>query len=142
MKYLLDTNVVSEFTRGVPNPGVRAWLAAVDEADTALCVVTVGEIENGIAAMPPGKRRQRLSDWLEQSLLPRFGARLLPLELADLRLWGRLVGEGLRTGRPLPQVDALIAAVAINHGLTLVTRNAGDFQRMPVNICNPWLPEP
>jgi toxin FitB len=138
VRFLLDTNVVSEFAKEQVNPGVLDWLAHGDEREMGISVVTIGEIEKGIAWMPRGKRQRNLESWLESALLPRFHGRILPLEVEDLRRWGRMVGSALRAGVPLPQVDALIAAVALNRGLTLVTRNTDDFQRTGVKLLNPW----
>ncbi|HYN79368.1 MAG TPA: type II toxin-antitoxin system VapC family toxin [Lamprocystis sp. (in: g-proteobacteria)] len=135
---MLDTNVVSEFARDSINPGVFEWLAHGDEREMAISVVSIGEIEKGIAWMPQGKRQRALQVWLERRLLPRFQARVLPLELVDLRLWGQMVGAALKAGTPLPQIDALIAAVAIQRDLTLVTRNTDDFKRTGVTLINPW----
>ena len=138
MKFLLDTNVVSEFVKEQVNPGVSEWLAQGDERTMVISVVTIGEIEKGIAWMPDGKRRQALQAWLESALLPRFQGRILALEVQDFRRWGHLIGNALRAGAPLPQMDTLIASVALNRDLTLVTRNTGDFKRTGVKLLNPW----
>jgi len=138
VKFLLDTNVVSEFAKEQVNPGVLDWLGQGDEREMAISVITIGEIEKGIAWMPRGRRQRDLERWLESALLPRFRGRLLSLDVADLRRWGQMVGTALRAGTPLPQMDALIAAVAINRDLTLVTRNTDDFRRTGVKLLNPW----
>jgi toxin FitB len=138
VRFLLDTNVVSEFAKEQVNPGVLDWLAHGDEREMAISVVTVGEIEKGIAWMPRGKRQRKLESWLESALLPRFHGRILPLEVADLRRWGQMVGSALRAGAPLPQMDALIAAVGLNRGMILVTRNTADFERTGIEMLNPW----
>jgi predicted nucleic acid-binding protein len=138
VKFLLDTNVISEFAKDQINSGLLEWLAHGDERAMAISVVSIGEIEKGIAWMPHGKRRLVLQAWLETRLLPRFQDRILPLNTQDLRLWGQLVGAALKAGAPLPQMDTLIAAVAIHHNLTLVTRNTDDFKRTGVRLINPW----
>lgn len=138
MRFLLDTNVVSEFAKEQINPGVLEWLAQGDERTMLISVVTIGEIEKGIAWMPDGKRRRALEMWLESALLPRFEGRILALDVQDFRRWGQMIGAGLRAGTPLPQMDTLIASVALNRDLTLVTRNTADFQRTGVKLLNPW----
>jgi predicted nucleic acid-binding protein len=138
VRFLLDTNLVSEFAKELVNSGVLEWLAHGDEKEMAISVVTIGEIEKGIAWMPRGKRQRDLEVWLESALLPRFHGRILPLEVEDLRRWGQIVGSALRAGAPLPQMDVLIAAVALNRDLILVTRNTDDFKRIGVKLLNPW----
>ena len=138
MRFLLDTNVVSEFAKEQINPGVLEWLAQGDERTMFISVVTIGEIEKGITWMPDGKRRRALEMWLESALLPRFEGRILALDVQDFRRWGQLIGAGLRAGTPLPQMDTLIASVALNRDLILVTRNTADFQRTGVKLLNPW----
>jgi predicted nucleic acid-binding protein len=138
VRFLRDTNLVSEFAKELVNSGVLEWLAHGDEKEMAISVVTIGEIEKGIAWMPRGKRQRDLEVWLESALLPRFHGRILPLEVEDLRRWGQIVGSALRAGAPLPQMDVLIAAVALNRDLILVTRNTDDFKRIGVKLLNPW----
>jgi predicted nucleic acid-binding protein len=138
VRFLLDTNVVSEFAKDEVNPGIVRWLSHGDEQAMVISVVTIGEIEKGIAWMPQGKRQRALEVWLQSSLVPRFRERILPLELEDLQRWGRMIGSALKAGTPLPQMDTLIAAVALNRDLILVTRNTDDFMRTGVKLLNPW----
>ena len=138
MRYLLDTDVVSEFASERINPGLLEWLAQGDEREMAISVVTVGEIEKGIAWMPDGKRRRALEVWLDAGLLPRFQGRILVSDIPDLRRWGQMIGSAQRAGSPLPQVDTLIAAVALNRDLTVVARNTDDFRRTGVRLLSPW----
>jgi toxin FitB len=138
MKYLLDTNVLSEFAKPTVDPVVLSWMRTTDELQMAISVVSAGEIQKGISRMPQGRRQQELQTWLDNELIPRFGDRALPLELLDLQRWGRLLGEAKRSGNSLPPVDTLLAAAALNRGLIVFTRNTRDFARAGVEIINPW----
>lgn len=138
MKYLLDTNVLSEFAKTTVDPAVISWLKRTDELQMAISVVSVGEIQKGIARMPRGKLQQDLQTWLDSRLVPRFGIRVLPLAASDLQRWGRLLGEAAKSGESLSPVDTLLAAVALNRDLIMVTRNTGDFALTGVRIIDPW----
>jgi predicted nucleic acid-binding protein len=138
VRYLLDTNVLSEFAKPTVDPAVLSWMRTTDELQMAISVISVGEIQKGISRMPEGKRQQELQAWLDNELIPRFGDRALPLELTDLQRWGRLWGEAKKSGDSLPPVDTLLAACAFNRNLIVVTRNTRDFERVGVEIINPW----
>jgi predicted nucleic acid-binding protein len=138
VKYLLDTNVLSEFAKPTVDPAVLSWMRTTDELQMAISVVSVGEIQKGISRMTEGKRQQELQAWLDNELVPRFGDRALPLDLSDLQRWGRLLGKAKKSGDSLPPVDTLLAASALNRNLIVVTRNTRDFERAGVEIINPW----
>lgn len=138
MKYLLDTTVLSEFAKRTVDPAVIAWLQKTDELQLTISVVSLGEIQKGISSMPRGKLQQDLQTWLDSRLIPRFGLRALPLTSSDLQRWGQLLGEATKSGEPLSPVDTLLAAVALNRDLILVTRNTGDFALTGVRIIDPW----
>ena len=138
MSFLLDTNVVSEWTKPRPNAGVVEWLTEVDEDEVFLSVVTFAELRHGIERLPTGARRRRLDDWLRSDLPLRFDARIVGVDGAIADEWGRLVARCERRGRPIHTMDALIAATAQVHGLTLVTRNTADFQASVSALVNPW----
>ena len=136
---LLDTNVVSEYARAKgPEKQVRRWVDQQQENTLYLCVLTIGEVRNGIVRLADGKKRQQLQQWLETELKERFGQCLLPInsEIADI--WGTITGQFQMKGITLPIVDGLIAATAIYHKLTLVTRNTKDFTMWGVPLLNPW----
>lgn len=137
MTFLLDTNVVSEWTKPRPDAGVADWLARVDEDSVFLSVVTFAELRHGIERLPAGKRRKQLDEWLRSDLLLRFEQRTLPVDGAVADEWGRLVARHESVGRPIHAMDALIAATAQVHALTLVTRNASDFAAS-IKSLNPW----
>jgi hypothetical protein len=138
MNFLLDTNVISEPMKARPNAGVLAWLGEVDEDCVFLSVVTITELRYGIERLATGMRRDRLDDWLRKDLGLRFEGRILPVDLGIADACGRLVARSESLGRPIEPRDAFIAATAEVHGLTLVTRNASDFEPTLKAIVTPW----
>ncbi len=136
MKWLLDTNVICEPGRRRPNAKMVAWLDSLSEPQCALSVLTLGEIEKGIYAMPPGPARRTHENALA-TLRHRFAGRILPVDEAVATKWGELMGEAERTGHPLPAVDNLLGATAMVHGLTLATRDTGDIAP-GVRVFNPF----
>lgn len=138
MSFLIDTNVVSEWVKPRPNPGVVRWLTEVDEDAVFMSVVSFGEIRRGIDRLPVGARRTALDAWLALELLPRFDGRILPVDLEVADSWGRLMAARDAAGRPLPTLDALLPATALVHGLTIVTRNVADFGEGPPRLLDPW----
>ncbi len=138
MNFLLDTNVVSEWAKPAPNPGVISWLGNADEDRIFLSVVTLFELRYGIERMPAGHRRKNLSDWLEQHLPIRFEGRILSVDPFAADLCGRLIARSEGLGRPIHVTDALIAATAQLHDCTLVTRNTSHFEAVTKDILNPW----
>jgi len=133
--FLLDTNVVSELRRKRPEPRVLHWFERVDDKQLYLSVLTIGEIRRGIERLTDPMQRSQLTLWLEGTLFPWLGSHLLPVNLAVAERWGHLCGTA---GRPLPAIDSLLAATALEHRLTLVTRNLSDFDLPGVHIINPW----
>jgi predicted nucleic acid-binding protein len=139
MNWLLDTCVLSELVKKAPRQRVLDWLATQPEDSLFVSVLSVGEIEKGIARLPASDPRSRaLSDWLETRVIPRFGSRLLPLDLDVLRRWGRQAGRLERAGRPAPALDGLLAATAQVHELQMATRNVAAFAPWGVDCHNPW----
>jgi predicted nucleic acid-binding protein len=132
--YLLDTNVISETRKSRADVGVIAFLSAADSAGLYLSVLTLGELRRGVAA----KRRtdiaagDQLGVWVD-GIEANFADRLLSIDAQTARLWGELSAR-----RSLPVVDTLIAATAVNHGLTLVTRNIRDIESTGVRLVDPW----
>lgn len=138
MNYLLDTCVLSEFTRRQPDEKVIRWLDSIDEEKLFISVITVGEIHRGVEHLPESPRKTELLAWMNNGLIQRFGLRILPLDAATMFLWGSLTARLAAAGRPLPVMDSLIAATALQHNLILVTRNTVDFSPCGVQITNPW----
>jgi tRNA(fMet)-specific endonuclease VapC len=138
MKYLLNTCVISELVAKQPNLNVLAWIDSVDPDGVYLSVITIGEIIKGIEKLPSSKRKQELSDWLENELLIRFQENLIELDVSILTQWGKLNARLEIKGATMPAIDSLIAASALDRGMTLVTRNVSDFEGTGVEILNPW----
>ena len=136
--FLIDTNVVSEFIKPQPDSKVIRWLEAADPESLFASVITFGEIRLGIEDLAPGKRRTDLEQWLDQGLPEWFEDHLLPVTKAIVDRWGRLIIQAKRGGITITTADGLIAATAIEHDLTLVTRNVKDFAGLGVTIFNPW----
>lgn len=142
MSYLLDTNVVSEWTKPRPNPHVVTWLAGLDEDRAYLSVATLAEIRRGIERLPASRRRDRLTAWLADDLPTRFADRILPIDRAVADRWGVIMTRATATGVTLGTMDAFIAATADVYALTLVTRNTKDFAELGVALRNPWSSSP
>lgn len=135
MRYLLETNALSEGRKRHPDPGLAAWLLQ-HEAASAVSELTIGEFTKGVHLAPTSAMRSALLEWVGQ-VADDFHGRCLPVTLEILKRWGRLCGEHEARGRNLPVMDSLIAATALVHDLTLVTRNAADFPG-EVRTLNPW----
>ncbi len=138
MSFLLDTNVVSEWMKPRPNPGVISWLAEVDEDRVFLSVVTLTELRYGIERMAPGGKRRRLDEWLQDELLLRFEGRILGIDNAVADACGKLVARSEAIGRRMEVMDAFLAATAQNYSLTVITRNTSHFEPLVEDLLNPW----
>ena len=137
MTYLLDTNAVSEPSRPSPDPGLMSWARAQDEADLFVSVVTFGELRRGAVLLPQGPKRARLERAHKQAL--RWYARtLLELDLETLIAWGELSARCRAEGVAPGMNDELIAATALVHDLTVVTRNTADFEQAGCRVLSPW----
>ena len=134
IEYLLDTNVLSETRKKRADAGVISFLQSVEASSLYISVLTLGELRKGVAKKrrEDGEMAKRLADWVE-GLELSFADRILDLDAATARLWGDWSGEG-----PRPVVDTLLAATAVRHGLTLVTRNIRDVEGIPVKVLDPW----
>ena len=124
-----------------PDRSVVAWLAAVDEDQVFISVVTLAELRYGIERMATGSRRNRLAQWLRNDLPFRFDGRILSIDRIVADVWGKVVARSEAAGRPIGAMDAFIAATAEAHGLILVTRNVSDFEASIKAIINPWANE-
>ncbi len=133
--YLIDTNVISELRRREPEPRVVQWFERKSAGLLYMSVLSLGEIRRGVEKLEAGRRQQALRGWLEQDLPAFFAGRLLPIDAAVAHRWGRLQSE---MGRPLPAIDSLLAATALEHNLVLTTRNLKDLAPLPVAVANPW----
>jgi len=137
--FLLDTNVPSEMTRKRPQSSVSEWLETADDDQLYFSVVSLGEILKGITILPESKRRSGLQQWLDETLRPWFEGRVLPISESIAEQWGVLAGQCQLRGRPLGLADGFIAATALDHDLTIITRNVKDFEGLGVGVFSPWL---
>jgi toxin FitB len=137
--FLIDTNVLSEYRRpGGPDAGVKHWLETTDLQSQYVSVITLAEIQKGIELLAAGRRRLQLEEWLKNDLEAWFVGRILPVDRKVAACWASIVAQGSRTGRPVPTVDSFIAATAVSHDLTIVTRNTRDFEGTGAATLNPW----
>jgi predicted nucleic acid-binding protein len=138
MRFLLDTNVISEFRKARPHPEVVSWLNSIDQDSVYLSVITIGELKKGIDKLTDEARRSALQAWLMDDLLVRFAQRIVILDIPVLMAWGGLLARLERAGTAMPAVDSLIAAAALQGNYVLVTRNVDDFRHAGVQLFNPW----
>ena len=137
MKYLLDTNVLSEIRKPRGEKKVKDFVNTLGEENIFISVVSIGEIAWGIEKLPLGQKKTELLVWLGQKLPEFFGNRIIPLDTEIMTQWGILQGFVKQT---LPVLDSLIAATALTRGLTVVTRNTRDFKNVTgLKLLNPWL---
>ena len=134
MSFLIDTCALSELVKSRPSSQVSQWFVDTPKTSMFVSVLTLGEIRRGIMMLGQGRRRQRLSAWFETELPMWLGDRVLPLDAYVADRWGRLMARC----KKLPAVDGLIAATALSHSLTVVTRNEADFVATGVELVNPW----
>ncbi len=134
MIYLLDTNIISETVKKLPNEHVLRWLSSIDSRQFCLSVLTLGEIRKGAEKLNDLSRKQKIIQWLEIDLVSQFSDRIITIDPAVADKWGYICSVD-----NLPAVDALIAASAMVHNLKLVTRNIKDFNRINgLELINPW----
>lgn len=134
MKFLVDANVLSEPTRQRPEGQVVQWLHA-NKAESAINPIVLGEIQIGILALPSSNRRRSLQAWFDDAIR---AIQVLPFESETAAHWAAIVAELRRKGRAMPIKDSLIAATALQHGLTVATRNVADYQAAGISLVNPF----
>ena len=138
MKYLLDTNVISELVVNNPNKNVVSFLERLNEQDLYLSVITIGEIKFGIEKLKDGAKKEKLLIWLNNDLLERFEHRIIDIDVDIMLKWGYINSKLQKIGRPVPIMDALIASTALSKNLKLLTRNEKDFKDLDVEMVNPF----
>ena len=136
--YLVDTNIPSELTRERPDERVAAFLANAGQSSVFLSVLTIGEICKGIAELPARQKRTGLQNWLDIEVRSWFAGRILPVTEAIAERWGHLAAAAKQKGMTLAVVDGVIAATALHHDLTIVTRNVKDFAGLGADVLNPF----
>lgn len=134
--YLLDTMVVSEPTKARPDRRVEDWIQTKAPEDVFVSVLSLGEVLFGIRRLPYGSRRTRLAVWYRDALDPFYAERALPVDRVVADVWAGIRAQQKNT---IPSIDGLIAATALSHGLTVVTRNVRHFSALNVPVLNPWL---
>ena len=140
MCYLMDTNVVSEMMRPRPNPCVARFLDSVAEEGIGLAAITVWEVLNGIGLLDLGRRRDDLAERVQFIVDDLFEDRMLDWTAADARTCARIMEDKRRRGEPLDDhlPDAMLAGMAVNRGIAVITRNERDFRNTGARIVNPW----
>jgi toxin FitB len=138
VNFILDTNVISELVAARPNLKIIEWIQATDADRIFLSVISIGEIKKGIEKLPNSDRIVLLDHWLQEDLLAQFTDQILSIDVQTMLIWGKLVAQLEKLGRPISSIDALLAATAQQWGFTLVTRNIVHFQDIGINLLNPW----
>ena len=137
--WLLDTNILSELRRPRPEPKVVAFVAAQALDRLYVSAVTLAEIRFGIERVADLSRRAALNDWLAHTLRPMFDQRVLPVSEDVMFKWRLLVEAGRKARHTFSQPDLIIAATALQHGLTVVSRDTSDYERAGAVVVNPWV---
>jgi len=138
MSYLIDTCCISELVKKKPNPNVVKWFADQDELSMYLSVITFGELRKGIEKLPDSKKKKELNRWVNEDLSRRFKNRVLNITIEEVNKWAEILAAAEKDGKPLPAIDSLIAATALVHDLSVVTRNTQDMEGSGVEVINPW----
>ena len=139
MKYLLDTNIISEIITKQPHQKVLDFIENLPEENIYLSVITIGEIKFGIQKVQSPSRKKQLLLWLENDLLQRFDGKIININTATMLTWGEINQHLQSIGRTVSIMDSLIAATAITNQMTLVTRNVKDFNNFNLKIINPFI---
>jgi predicted nucleic acid-binding protein len=135
MKYLLDTNVLSELSKDHVDQSVLTWFESIDQESLMISSITIGEIAYGVEKLPNGARKEQLKQWFENTLVEWFEGRICAIDSEAMLCWAHIKA----TSRTLPILDSLIAATAVSQGATLVTRNVRDFDGIEaLNVVNPF----
>lgn len=137
--WLIDTNILSELRRKKPDAKVLAFVTGQQLDGLFVSTVTFAEIRFGIERVADAAKRGALGNWLTHTLRPMFDRRVLPVSEDVMLRWRILVQEGRRSGHTFAQPDLIIAATALHHGLTMVTRDMTDFRKAQVPVFNPWV---
>ena len=135
MRYLIDTNIVSEMTKKQPDNNIMKWLENTPNTDIFISVISIGELVLGMAKLPNGTKKTELSAWLNELKHEIFDDRIVDIDINVMEAWGEM---SAKLTRSLPKIDTFIAASAIAYGMTVVTGNVRDFKDIPgLNFINP-----
>ena len=134
MKYLLDTDVVSQYTKLPSNPRVDAWVQHTDDSDLYISTITFAELWYGINLLSPGKRRTKLENWVEDDLYMQFFNRVVGFNLDVAQRYGSVMARAKKNGHNPNAMDAMIAATAIASGMAVATLNRKDFEKLGVEL--------
>lgn len=137
---LLDTNVLSEIMRARPDPTVKAWFRALPRKEFWTASVVIAELVSGVDLMPAGCKQRELREMVEAMIAEDLRGQILTFDLSAARQYGQILSYRQRIGRPIKEMDALLAATAKTHGTTLATRNIPDFEHCGIPLVNPWQP--
>ncbi|HEY6494007.1 MAG TPA: type II toxin-antitoxin system VapC family toxin [Trebonia sp.] len=135
---VLDTNVISELARQVPDAGVLSWLDSLEISDVATTAIGAAELRHGVARLPEGHRKRELAGVIRSILTEDFNGRVLPFDERSSVQYATIVVGRERIGRPIGAADAQIAAICRDSGSILATRNTADFEETGVELVNPW----
>lgn len=138
MPFLLDTCSLSEFVVKTPDRAVIRRIRSLPALETFIPSIAIGELKEGIDGMVSSTRKDDLEAWLFNQLIPAYSDRIIPFDKEEALRWGHLLAQLRMRGKAMETEDSLIAAVALTHDLTLVTRNESDFTHCDVRIYNPW----
>jgi len=141
LKYLLDTNIISEFVSKKPNQKVLDYVNSLDENDIYLSVITIGEIRFGIEKLNrehQTKKIEMLTNWLDNDLMQRFEGRIVDIDKKTMLKWGEINGQLQKMGKPMPIMDSLIASSCLAKEFVLITRNTKDFYSFEMEMINPF----
>ncbi|MFN2267239.1 MAG: type II toxin-antitoxin system VapC family toxin [Desulfonatronovibrio sp.] len=138
MNFLVDTCVISELVKKEPDLNVVSWIRSCPEEKLFLSSLTIGELQKGVSKLEPSKKKNELQYWINIKLLNRFTGRIIPIDSAVAQRWGQIQAKAEQMGNPMPALDGLIAATALIHNLTVLTRNVKDMKTSGAEIVNPW----
>ncbi|MGM0624078.1 MAG: type II toxin-antitoxin system VapC family toxin [Campylobacterota bacterium] len=138
MKYLLDTNIISELISKKPNEKVLNFVNNLNPDDVYLSAVTIGEIQAGIQSVQSKTRKKSLEEWLHEDLFKKFENRIVSIDVNTMLTWGNTNHSLKKLGKPLPIMDSIIGATCISKNFILITRNEKDFQNLDIEIINPF----
>ena len=137
MAFLLDTCLLSEFFKKQPDSRVSDWFAEQLPDTLFLSVLTIGELRKGLLRLPQSRKKTEIAKWINDVKV-FYGRRILNFGLTTTEIWARIRAQSESVGKPLSMIDSLIAASAVEHQLTVATRNVRDFERCGVETFNPW----